>query len=130
MIGSPVSLTGNGVQFSFSLSAPAGVTLTFPLGIPALNFGSRTVFSQTDAILTVTNTSASAFTFGLNTIANLTGQTFTIQSDTCSNATVATNGSCTITVRFRPTNNNLRVGSVTLVDTLGATMQTIGLAGS
>ena len=130
VIGSPVTLSGNGVQFSFALNAPSGVTLATILGIPTLNFGSRTTGSQTDAVLTVTNTSASSFTFGANTVSNLTGQTFTIQADSCSNATVASNGSCSITVRFRPTNNNLRVGTVTLVDSTGATMQTIALSGS
>jgi len=126
--GSPVQLTGNGFQFSFALGSgtTSGVTITNIFGATTVNFGSKPVNSVNDAVTVVTNTGTSSVTFGTNTV---TGTRFTKQADTCSNTTLAANASCTVTVRFNPNNNAIRLGALTLVDNTGTTLQTIVVSG-
>jgi hypothetical protein len=116
--GSPVSLSGTGV--------PAAV-VSFTGPVPAMNGGG---LSQKNGVVTVHNTGAGALTLSAApAIAKFSGAgtgTSSIQpGGTCvSGAVVApTTGTCTINVRWVPTNTATANLRVTLTDT-GATTGT------
>lgn len=84
--------------------------------------------------LTVTVTGAPV-SFGQASVANVIGNAFSLGTgtgaDTCSGQTIAVGGKCKITVNFAaPTGQQLRVGSLTLIDTAASGPQTLALSGS
>jgi hypothetical protein len=107
-----VSLTGVGVTPSVTLSP---TSLTFPTQVVFTISAAKTI--------TLTNTGA-----GLLTISKivLTGQ-FN-QTNTCG-ASVAAGGSCTISVRFKPTAINTLTGSVSITDNASGSPQSVSLTG-
>ena len=114
--GSPqtVSLTGTGTAPVLGLSATT------------LSFGSITIgVSSSAQILTVTNTGTAPLT--ISNIA-ITGD----YSDTNSGCTasIAANGTCTISVIFKPTATGTRTGTLTLTSNGTGSPQTVALTGT
>jgi hypothetical protein len=89
----------------------------------ALNFGYQAVgVSSATQTVTVTNIAASA----LNVTTVTTSGNFS-QTNNC--ATVASSGTCTITVKFTPTASGSRTGVVTVTDNSSSSPQLIHLSG-
>ncbi len=113
--GSPqkVSLTGVGVTPTVSLSP---TSLTFP---------DQVVFT-TSAAQTVTLTNTGLGILSISKV-SVTGS-FT-QTNTCG-TTVAAGGSCTFSVKFKPTKIGTLTGSVAITDNASGSPQTIALTGT
>jgi hypothetical protein len=126
-----LQLTDNGV------SSPQNVTLTGNSVVPAvsfspaagLSFGSQAVGTTSTAqTLTITNSGPGQLTI---TGVSLTGTNpgdFT-QTNNCV-TTLAVNGSCTVTVNFKPTATGSRAAAVALTDNGNGSPQTASLTGT
>lgn len=87
------------------------------LDIASNTVATTTVGAQSSAVtFNVTNTGTGPATLAASTPSTLTtGTDFTITGGTCiASATVAVNGSCTITVRFNPTASGIRLDTLNL----------------
>jgi hypothetical protein len=109
-----VSLTGNGTAPGPVLNASPG-GLSFP----------GTVVGSTSATQTVTITNSGT------TSATVSGVSVTgdfSQTNNC--ASIAVNGSCTVTVSFKPTAGGTRTGTLTVTSNANNSPTTVGLTGN
>ncbi len=116
-IGSPhkVRLTGTGTVITFS-----------PIGV---NFGNQKVGTASAAApITLSNIGASAVSITQVAIAGANPGDFT-QTNDCGNS-VPAHGSCTISVKFKPTAPGARSAAVSVTDNGGGSPQTVPLAGT
>ena len=94
------SLSGNGV------AAPVpNIVVTdsiAPVNDAQLPFGTQAIGSQSNQTVTVSNNGAADLVIGQIGVPNGLAAPFSVQSDTCSAQTLATSGTCTVTVRFAP----------------------------
>ena len=116
-IGSPhkVRLTGTGTVITFS-----------PIGV---NFGNQKVGTTSAAApITLSNVGASAVSITQVAIAGANPGDFT-QTNDCGNS-VPAHGSCTISVKFKPTAPGARSAAVSVTDNGGGSPQSVPLAGT
>jgi hypothetical protein len=118
--GSPhtISLTGVG-------TTPAPVA---SLSVPSLNFGNQLVNTPSaPQSVTLTNTGT-----GPMTISGIVASAQYSQTNTCPTgaATLAANGSCSITVTFTPTATGAQNGTVQITDNAAGSPQSVSLTGT
>jgi len=112
-----VILTGTGTP-----SGPAA-----SLSASALPFGNQMVGTASAAqSVTITNTGNAALSFTSVTVSG----DFTKANDTCTNASVAPNASCAISVTFAPTTTGGRAGAITISDNAPDSPQSVTLSGN
>jgi hypothetical protein len=110
-----VALAGTGTQISVS-----------PV---SLNFGTVAVGTTTAAkSVTVTNVGATPVTFSSISIAGTNPGDYQISANTCGTS-LSARGSCTVSVRFKPTAAATRKATLTLADNGGGSPQTAALSG-
>jgi hypothetical protein len=111
-----VNLTGTGTM----TAAPA-----VSLSTTSLTFGSQQIGTTSAAQrLTVTNTGSAALSITSIVASSQFGQT-----DTCGSS-VATGGTCTISVTFTPASTGTQTGSITITDNASGNPQTVNLTGT
>jgi uncharacterized repeat protein (TIGR01451 family) len=97
------------------------------LSATALPFGGQLVGTTSAAqSVTVTNTGNAQLTFSS---VGASGD-FAKTSDTCTNAIVAPNATCSISVTFTPTTTNARAGAITITDNAPDSPQSVTLSGN
>ena len=102
------------VQNANNMLSPSATTL---------DFGVKAVGTTTDQALTLTN--GSAVLSAIVNAATLSGTgaaAYQIVSDSCSAKTIATNGTCSLTVRYTPASAGSGVASLTLPTANGSTI--------
>lgn len=110
-----VALTGTGTQISLS-----------PV---SLNFATVAVGATSVAkSVTVTNVGTTAVTFTGFSIAGTNPGDYTISGNTCGSS-LAGRGSCTVSVRFKPTATGTRKANLRVADNAGGSPQTASLTG-
>lgn len=80
-----------------------GVASQFTVSPSPIAFANTTINTNRDRVVTIRNTSTVAFTVTATTIGGTNAARFTIPVNNCLNRSVAAGGTCTLTVRFRPT---------------------------
>lgn len=80
-----------------------GVAAQFTVRPSPIAFANTTINTNRNVVVTVRNTSTVAFQVTATTIGGTNAARFTIPVNNCLNTTVAAGGTCTLTVRFRPT---------------------------
>jgi hypothetical protein len=113
-----VSLTGTGQGQSASLSTPS--------------FANTIVGSNTTATATLSNTGLGALDITVPTAASVTGTDFSFVSTTCGTS-LAVSGTCTVSVKFTPTANVARSGSLSFSTgggTMSAALSATGIQGT
>jgi Abnormal spindle-like microcephaly-assoc'd, ASPM-SPD-2-Hydin/Beta-propeller repeat len=110
-----VSLTGFGIGSGPAVELSA-TSLTFPLTLVGTQSKAQTV--------TLTNVGNATLT-----ISNIAPSANFTETNTCGTS-VAVNGSCTITITFKPTVPNAITGSVTITDNAAGSPQAISLSGT
>lgn len=104
---------------------PSGPSVS--LSATALPFGGQLVGTTSAAqSVTVTNTGNAQLTFSSVSVSG----DFAKGSDTCTNATVAPNATCAISVTFTPTTTNGRAGAITITDNAPDSPQSVTLSGN
>jgi len=116
-----VNLSGTGGGPVVSLSAPS------------MSFGSQplstTSAAQTE---TVTNTGTANLSIATVTVGGTNASDFAKSADTCTGATVAPNGTCTVSVTFTPAATGTRSGTLTFTDnnnSVAGSTQAVTLSG-
>jgi hypothetical protein len=104
----------------------AGTGAAQAASLTSIVFGSRAAGSTTDLTATLSNTGVGPLAVTAPTASSVTGTGFTFVSSNCP-ASVAVNGSCTVTVRFAPTDGSTYSGTLS-VDTGGGN-KSVGLSG-
>jgi len=136
--GSPLAVTGTGVQgaitFSLGTASSTSIALNFPLGIPTLTFGTQanTPAPAATATLILTNSGNAPINFttpaGGDTVI---GNRFAKGADSCQGTTaLAAGAQCTIVVTFSPNSSVIRVGALTVRDNAAGANQNVVLAGN
>jgi hypothetical protein len=113
-LGSPQSILVSGVGLS------PGVTFS----VSSLKFPTQIVFT-TSAIQTTTLTNSGA---GILTISRIAATSQFLQTNTCG-ASISPGGSCTISVRFKPTTKGQVAGSIAITDNAPGSPQKVKLTG-
>ena len=67
---------------------------------------------------------------GVLAVSNSNGAEFVVSNDTCSNAVVAGGGTCTLDLRFRPSDFGARAATLTLTDALTSQALSLALSGT
>jgi YVTN family beta-propeller protein len=112
-------------QQAVSAVAMAAGAPIFSPSATMLTFSAQTVTSTSPAqTITITNTGASALTFGMNSISG----PFTISGNSCTS--VAPAMTCTVSVTFSPTATGAATGSLTLNTNAAASPHLIALGGT
>jgi hypothetical protein len=117
--GWTVSYTATSVVATYTAGTPA-VTLT----PSSLNFGTQIIGTLTVKKITVKDSGGD----GLY-INNISISGDYTQSNNCIGIVINANGTCTITVTFKPTAMDSRPGTITISDNAGTGTQTVNLAG-
>ncbi len=110
---------GAGVSASSTLSGTSATPALLTIDFPGNDFGGVVVNTVSGpAIFRITNTggSASGVLGG-----SLTGNQFTL-TDSCSGLSLASAGSCTMAVRFAPTSQGSKMGSISVTGAPGGTV--------
>ena len=111
--------------FSTFLSAQPVVTLS----PTSLSFGSQTVgVSSSVQVVTLTNTGTSSLTLTGIRITGGNSKDFS-QTNTCGSS-LGVNASCTISVKFTPTQTGSRTSSLSFTDNAAGSPQTVALSGT
>jgi branched-chain amino acid transport system substrate-binding protein len=105
------------------VKAPSPVAALTP---SALDFGLLANGSSSELSLTLSNTGFAPF--GVRSV-SVSGSAFKLASTTCASASVEPSAQCTITIRFAPSAAGKATGSVSVLDTTGAPLQTATLSG-
>jgi len=93
----------------------------------SLNFGSNAVGTQTAALIeTVTNNQS----VNLNISGISVSSADFTETDTCQGRTIAPQGTCTISVYFKPSASGVRTASLVVTDNASGSPHTIALAGA
>ncbi|HVG26097.1 MAG TPA: choice-of-anchor D domain-containing protein, partial [Acidobacteriaceae bacterium] len=117
---------GRGLWQTPLLTAIGTTQAAITLSAASLTFGPQQVASESDAqVLTVTSTGTAPVTLGTPVIAG-----DFVESDTCAGHTVAVGSSCTISVRFAPTQTGARSGQLTVYANIPGGQATVSLSGS
>jgi YVTN family beta-propeller protein len=127
-----VTITDNaaGSPHSINLSGTEAGTSTVNLSSANLTFASQTLNTTSAAqSVTLTNTGSGALTI---TSLNVTGANSGdfAQSNNCGNSVAGNNGSCTISVTFRPTATGTRTAAVTITDNAAGSPHSFSLSGT
>ena len=118
--GSPVSVPLSGT----------GITVVVALDPTSLDFGSRPKDSASQPrSVTLTNHGSAALTLRALRLAGTNPEDFKVNSDGCSGAQVAPEGSCTVSLSFKPTAAGGRGANLIFEDTTG-TAHTVPLSGT
>ncbi len=113
-----------------SLSGTGGVPLV-SLSASGLSFGTQAPSTaSTPQTETVTNTGTANLTISLVTIAGTNASDFVTTANTCTLATVAPNGTCTVSVTFIPRALGIRSASLNFTDSASSSPQTASLTGT
>jgi hypothetical protein len=113
-----VSLNGTGTAPAVSLSSPS---LGFGRELPNTRSAPQTE--------TVTNSGTSNLTISTVTIGGGNAGDFAKSADTCTGATVVPNGTCAVSVTFKPAATGPRSGSLNFVDNATNSPQAVSLTG-
>jgi pimeloyl-ACP methyl ester carboxylesterase len=114
-----VSLSGVGTAPLVSFSAGS------------LSFASQPTGTTSPAQAeTVTNTGTGNLTISTVTISGTNAGDFAKSADTCTGATVAPNGTCTVSVTFTPSAAGSRSASLNFTDNASGSLQTVSLTGA
>jgi hypothetical protein len=107
--------------------APPGVSIN----PGSIDFGDQ-VINRTSAPrrITVTNTGGSKLYINSAVMGGDDLQDFVMSGDTCTGATVGSQKSCVIDVRFNPKRTGGKKATLTLTDSAGDSPQTVTLAGN
>ena len=118
---------GRSNNLIFTVNNPPLVSLS----ASGLSFGvqplSTTSATQTE---TVTNTGTGNLTISAVTISGTNASDFAKSADTCTGATVIPNGSCAVSVTFKPSAAGTRTASLTIADNALNSPQTVSLSGT
>jgi len=97
----------------------------------SLTFGPQNVGS-TSALqtVTVTNTGTVSFTVSTLTMGGTNATDFATSADACTGATIASNGTCTVSVAFAPSATGNRSASLSFTDNTSSSPQTVSLTGT
>jgi hypothetical protein len=126
LLGSPV--WGTGVAGTVAYSSATLGSLSGTATTRTLAFGNLTGAQASTVTVSV---GAAPVTFGTATVTNTTGTAFSKGVDTCSGATIPAGGTCTIQVRFAaPAGNNARSATLSLPDNGAGSPQSLRLTGS
>jgi hypothetical protein len=114
-----VALSGSGTAPLVSLSAPG------------LSFGNQPTSTTSAAQAeTVTNTGTANLTISTVTLGGTNASDFAKSADTCTGATIAPNGTCTVSVTFTPSAIGSRSASLNFTDNASGSPQTVNLTGT
>ena len=117
--GSPVTLTGTGIQGTLSFTAATNGTLTTTGALTTLNFTIPTPRAAVTSVVTITNTGGASLQITAEALAINIGGLYSITGNTCSFTTpLAPNGTCTVSIRYatpaaRPTNPDIGLATFT-----------------
>ena len=120
-------ITANILNRFIGLSVPGA-----SLSPSSLNFGNQTINTTSAAqAVTLTNNGTAALTINSIGISGTNAADFA-QTNTCplSPSTLATNGTCTISVTFTPSATGSRSASVTITDNAASSPQNVALSGT
>ena len=98
--------------------AVTGMGVTQSATLSDIAFGNRSANSTTDLTSTLTNTGVGPLSLTLPTAASVTGTGFSFVSTTCASS-LSVGESCSVTVRFSPTNNSSYSGSLSVATGAG-----------
>ena len=114
-----VNLTGTGTGPVVSLSGPS------------LSFGNQPVSTTSAAQTeTVTNIGTANLAISTVTLGGTNAGDFAKSADTCTGATVTPNGTCTMSVTFKPTAGGTRTGSIAVSDNAPGSPHSVALSGT
>jgi hypothetical protein len=129
-----VNTTNDTVTGVVTSLSPFGVFQGLPaLSLPATspNFGSILVNSSSNAQqVTLTNSGAASLVISTAAVSGTNATDFAKSADTCSGATVPVNGTCSVTLTFKPTAGGTRTAALTLTDNAANSPQTVALTGT
>ncbi|HMD97173.1 MAG TPA: choice-of-anchor D domain-containing protein [Terriglobia bacterium] len=119
-------------------NSPQTVTLSGAVTAPlvslsaaGLSFGSQPLSTTSSAQSeTVTNTGTANLTISTVTMGGANGSDFAKSADTCTGATIAPNGTCTVTVTFAPSATGSRSAALSFTDNAFKSPQTVTLSGA
>jgi hypothetical protein len=127
----------NGVAGSTQIVNLNGTGTGVPLASlssASLSFGSQSITTTSTAqTVTVTNTGTINLTIATATLGGTNVSDFTKTADTCTGATVAANGTCTVTVTFTPAVTGALSGTLTFTDNnnnVAGSTQAVTLSGT
>ncbi|HXE12539.1 MAG TPA: LamG-like jellyroll fold domain-containing protein [Bryobacteraceae bacterium] len=119
-------------QIQTDMNAPLGDSGNYPavtLSTSTVTFGNQSVNVQSSPqTVTVTNTGAASLTISSVTVGGTNAVDFS-QTNTCS-AAIAVNGTCTVSILFKPTATGARAATLSLADNAASSPQTVTLAGN
>lgn len=115
-----VDLTGTGV------TAPG-----FSPSVPTISFGNqqKTVKSLATSVMVTNNGSASLMISGVG-VSGANAGDFAISANTCGGASVAVNGTCSVSVTFTPSATGAETASLMFTDNAPGSPQSVGLTGT
>jgi hypothetical protein len=117
----------NGATQSFSVAA-GPVLSPSP---SALSFPDQLLGTASAALpVTVTNSGTANLTISAVAIGGANSTDFATSADTCSGATVAPNGTCSVSVTFTPSAIGSRSASLNFIDNASGSPQTVSLSGN
>jgi centrosomal CEP192-like protein/HYDIN/CFA65/VesB family protein/ASPM-SPD-2-Hydin domain-containing protein len=137
----PGATGARSASLSFSDDAPAspqsvalsgtGVTPQVSFSPASVNFGNQTVLVTSAAqTVTVTNTGLASLHVSSVSIGGTNAADFAKTADSCTGATVAVNGTCSVSVTFTPGVLGSRSASLSFTDDAPASPQSVALAGT
>jgi len=110
---------------------PATAVPVFSASPSPLAFGNQTQGTTSGAMaLTVANTGTSNLTLTTVTLAGTNMADFIITADNCVSATIAANGSCTVSVEFKPSTASSETATLAFADNASGSPQTVTLTGT
>ncbi|MDO9353080.1 MAG: choice-of-anchor D domain-containing protein [Solirubrobacteraceae bacterium] len=124
--------TGPPTARSFSVAADVAAAAPTVTPSGTIDFGSvaQTTLSQARSI-TISNTAGSAaLRIGRAVLVGTDGEDFIVSGDTCSGEAIAVGGSCTIRVRFAPSNAGSAAASLSLAANTALPITMIPLVGT
>jgi hypothetical protein len=136
--GSPLAITGTGVQgaitFSLGTASSTSIALNFPLGVPTLTYGTQANVPAPAATATLILTNSGNAPINFTTPAGgdtVIGNRFAKGADSCQGTTaLAAGAQCTIVVTFSPNSAVIRIGALTVRDNAAGANQNVVLAGN
>jgi len=115
-----VSLTGTGV------AAPG-----FSASAPTISFGNQQETAKSAAMsVMVTNNGSAGLSIGLVAISGANAGDFAISTNSCSDATIAVNATCSVSVTFTPSTTGTEIASLMFTDNAADSPQSVGLTGT
>jgi hypothetical protein len=114
-------------------ASPGPPTDLEPVATPvpdSVDLGAVAVGRKADAQVVVNSVGAAPLTIGAISVAGPNAADFSVAGSTCGGASLRKDGSCTITVRFKPSAPGARAARLVVADNAADSPLTIDLAGT